>query len=263
MAPYGSYSEDAIETWDFARCQKSDGTIYGTKGKCRKGKEIDDKEDGGKGSKSRPYAVAVTQGRFNIPHMGHVKLIKEMLEQADTAHVLIGKGKDNVDQDLRSQFLRAALRHAGVDLSRVKLIKQENLLPYAKELGKGVGSSKAVAVLGEDQEKFLDVVNKTSKVETHKVPRTGEGASSTKIRQMIDSGDLEGLKKAYEGDTYLMRLAIAAHSVEKDADKWGSSFTEGPGQRNELPYGCFSENAMAVWERIAEEYLAEVSGLQN
>lgn len=33
---YGSLSE---ETWDFVRCVRSNGTYYGTKGKCRKGRE--------------------------------------------------------------------------------------------------------------------------------------------------------------------------------------------------------------------------------
>ena len=172
-------------------------------------------------SPGKPYEVAVTQGRFNIPHLGHVKMIQEMLEKADKAHVLIGKGKDNVDQDLRSQFLRAALRHAGVDLSRVELVKQESMMPYASALGAKHGSKKAIAVLGEDQDKFLQAVNKAAKVDTHLVPRAEGGASSTKIRQMIDSRDMAGLKKAYNNDPYLVRLAIAAHSVEKNPEKWG------------------------------------------
>lgn len=172
-------------------------------------------------TKSKPYEVAVTQGRFNIPHLGHVKMIQEMLEQADTAHVLIGKGKDNIDQDLRSQLLRAALRHEGVDLSRVKLIKQENMMQYAPALSSKVGDKKAIAVLGEDQEKFLQSVGKVAKMDTHLVPRGAGGASSTKIREMIDSGDLAGLRKAYEYDPYLVRLARAARSVEKEPEKWG------------------------------------------
>jgi len=180
----------------------------------------------GGGGSSKPYEVAVTQGRFNIPHLGHVKMIQEMLEKADTAHVLIGKGKDNIDQDLRSQMLRAALRHEGVDLSRVKLIKQENMMPYASGLSGKFGSNKTVAVLGEDQDKFLSAVGKNSKVDTHLVPRGPGGASSTKIRQMIASGDVEGLKKAYDNNEYLMRLAKAAYSVEKNPEKWGAKAKE-------------------------------------
>lgn len=34
---YGTFSQSAQELWDFVRCQRPDGTFYGTKGKCRKG----------------------------------------------------------------------------------------------------------------------------------------------------------------------------------------------------------------------------------
>jgi hypothetical protein len=53
MSSYGSFNEHAMAVWDFARCQKPDGTIYGTKGKCRKGKEIGGKE-GEKPAESPP-----------------------------------------------------------------------------------------------------------------------------------------------------------------------------------------------------------------
>ena len=45
MAPYGSFNEDAMEVWDFARCQRADGTFYGTRGKCRQGDEVGAKEE--------------------------------------------------------------------------------------------------------------------------------------------------------------------------------------------------------------------------
>lgn len=37
---YGSFNEGANEVWDFVRCQRPDGTYYGTAGKCRSGKEV-------------------------------------------------------------------------------------------------------------------------------------------------------------------------------------------------------------------------------
>jgi hypothetical protein len=41
---YGNFSEAAFKLWDFTRCQRPDGTIYGTSGKCKKGSEIGAKE---------------------------------------------------------------------------------------------------------------------------------------------------------------------------------------------------------------------------
>jgi hypothetical protein len=35
------------ESYDFARCIKSDGEIYGTKGQCKAGKPLGEKEKGG------------------------------------------------------------------------------------------------------------------------------------------------------------------------------------------------------------------------
>ena len=40
----GSFNESAQEAWDFARCQRPDGTYYGTGGTCRKGSQVADLE---------------------------------------------------------------------------------------------------------------------------------------------------------------------------------------------------------------------------
>ena len=37
---YGNFSESAQNLWDFTRCQRSDGSYYGTRGKCRSGTEV-------------------------------------------------------------------------------------------------------------------------------------------------------------------------------------------------------------------------------
>lgn len=41
---YGGFDERAQVVWDFARCQRADGSFYGTSGKCRQGKEVGAKE---------------------------------------------------------------------------------------------------------------------------------------------------------------------------------------------------------------------------
>lgn len=41
----GRLDDDAMALWDFARrCQRADGSYYGTAGQCRKGKEVGEKE---------------------------------------------------------------------------------------------------------------------------------------------------------------------------------------------------------------------------
>jgi len=41
---YSTFSEQALETLDFVRCQRPDESYYGTSGQCRKGKEVGPKE---------------------------------------------------------------------------------------------------------------------------------------------------------------------------------------------------------------------------
>jgi len=40
---FDNFSEEALEALDFARCQRADGSFYGTSGQCRKGKETSEK----------------------------------------------------------------------------------------------------------------------------------------------------------------------------------------------------------------------------
>jgi len=42
--PYGNFDQHAQGVWDFVRCQRSDGSYYGTTGKCRKGSEVSAKQ---------------------------------------------------------------------------------------------------------------------------------------------------------------------------------------------------------------------------
>ena len=42
--PYGDFDQYAQEVWDFVRCQRADGSYYGSSGKCRKGSEVSAKQ---------------------------------------------------------------------------------------------------------------------------------------------------------------------------------------------------------------------------
>lgn len=208
---YGSLSQSAVDTTtkmlDFTRCERPDGTVYGTSGKCRKGTER---------QKEFPYKAAVTQGRFNIPHSGHAKLIKHLLEKAPKAYVILGTGKENVNKDFRAQMLRAVLRNEGVDPSRVEILRGTRAASTLKDLAEKEGKDNVLFMLGADQQKFLDSMGKSLGVKTDVVPRTAEGASSSAIRRMIDSGDTSKLRKEFGDDPYLVRLAQIARKIEKE-----------------------------------------------
>lgn len=65
----GTFDDDAIALWEFARCQRPDGSYYGTKGQCRKGKEVGAKEisalkkAAAKGNKKASLALEVVEGK--------------------------------------------------------------------------------------------------------------------------------------------------------------------------------------------------------
>ena len=40
----GNFSEEAQDLWDFVRCQRQNGSHYGTGGKCRKGTQVSEEE---------------------------------------------------------------------------------------------------------------------------------------------------------------------------------------------------------------------------
>ena len=42
--PYGNFNEHAQDVWDFVRCQRADGSYYGTGGTCRKGDKVSAKQ---------------------------------------------------------------------------------------------------------------------------------------------------------------------------------------------------------------------------
>jgi cytidyltransferase-like protein len=223
------FSEESIETindlLEFTRCVRPNGKAYGTAGKCRKGVE----EESGK----KPFKSAVTQGRFNIPHKGHVKLIRQMLEQAPVAYVVMGKGEANVNKDFRAQMLRAMLRKEGIDLSKVQIVRGEKVSDITKGLSEKDGKENVVLVLGEDQEKFLNSMGKSQGIGTKKIPRSSDSASSSAIRKMIDDGDEESLIKEYDGNDYLIRLAKVARKVEKN------EFSEFDFTRCQRPNGTY------------------------
>ena len=255
------YSEDVAQevsamldgTYDFTRCVRPNGTFYGTAGECRKGTEAE---------KEHPYQAAVTQGRFNIPHSGHAKLIKSLLKNATTAYVILGTGDKNVDKDFRSQMLRAVLRKEGVDLSRVKIIKGKNAASVLKDLSKDHGNDKVLFMLGADQEKFLDSMGKATGVQTAKVPRETSGSSSSAIRKMIDSGDVEGLRKEFGDTPYLTRLAAAARKVEKNEfseDALDFTTCERPnGSRYGTGGKCRKGTEVSAEEKSAIDQLADL-----
>jgi glycerol-3-phosphate cytidylyltransferase-like family protein len=159
--------------------------------------------------KQRIYKNAVTFGRLNIPHWGHVELVQKMLEQADVANVYLSTGKKNADWDTRVLMLRHLLREEGVDLCRVNILKASN--PFSAVEDVMDTDNDAVVVLGEDQYELANKLCADYHLGGQLNRRSG---SSTQVRELLDHGDLDIVEKIYRGDNYAVRLAAILRKDE-------------------------------------------------
>jgi len=163
------------------------------------------------------YEVAVTFGRFNIGHNGHVQLIQQMLERGDEAHVYASTSGANNDWDLRVLLLTQLCRNANVDLNRVYFLKANS--PF-DAVGKAVEASpwqEAVIVLGSDQQEMLRVLGEKFDCATIINRRSN---SSTQMRFFLDTEDFrEDLIHLYSGDEYATALAMILRKEERHREK--------------------------------------------
>jgi glycerol-3-phosphate cytidylyltransferase-like family protein len=162
--------------------------------------------------KLRIYKNAVTFGRMNISHRGHVELVQKMLEIADVANVYLSSGKKNTDWDLRVLMLRHLLREGGVDLRCVNILKASN--PFSAVENMMETDNDAVVVLGEDQYELANKLCADYHLGGQLNRRTG---SSTQVRHLLDHGDLEDVRYIYRGDGYAVRLAAMLRREERQA----------------------------------------------
>ncbi|ATW62723.1 nicotinamide/nicotinate mononucleotide adenylyltransferase [Synechococcus phage S-CBWM1] len=206
---------DYVLTLDFTRCERPDGTAYGTAGTCRKGVE-------------RPLAEAVVQGRFNLSHSGHAKFIAKVLDQADKVNVVISSqegerpgGVDgkagNLNSNFRRLMLREALRAEGVDMERVSFIVDDSPIKTIRDMVSRHPKEKVGVFLGKDPKngEYADRLAKEHGIKGGLVTEDTAGSvSSTSIRKAIDSGDMASLRKIMKENPYMLRLAIAGRRLE-------------------------------------------------
>lgn len=163
-----------------------------------------------------PYFRTVTFGRFNIPHDGHVELVRKMLRHGERALVFLSSAKTNNDIDTRILMFRHLLRRANVDLERVELVKSQNAFAALETATKFAPFSEVALVLGEDQRKMGERL-----VEDFDCPlilneRTN---SSTQIRFFLDNPDLEDdLERIFDGDRFSVSLAKVLRKEEISRD---------------------------------------------
>lgn len=168
-----------------------------------------------------PYSRAVTFGRFNIGHSGHVELIKMMLDYADRAIVYVSSGAANNNWDLRVLLLSHLCRVAGLDMKRVEFVEARNPHRAVYETVSYAPFNEAVIVLGSDQQEMARKLG-----EEYDCPWiiNRRSNSSTQMRFFLDADDENALAsdrdalRLYANDEYSVRLAHILRREEKDRE---------------------------------------------
>ena len=160
-----------------------------------------------------PYKCAVTFGRFNIPHFGHVELIKQMLAYAEYADVHISGAEHNNDFDLRVLMLRHLCRVQNVDLARVKFYNSPTVVEAMTFSVDMAPFNECVLVLGSDQ---MTMGAKIAEAFDTAFVINRRSTSSTEIRYFLDAEEfIEDLRHLYNGDEYAIALALVLRKEER------------------------------------------------
>ena len=168
---------------------------------------------------------AVTFGRFNIPHPGHVHLVKRMLEEADHAFVGLSLSKKNNNVELRRDVFDGLLVHGGIDTRRVSFFGSEGAFQaveycitdvLTRMVNPAIQNATAV-VLGVDQSKLGERLRDDLGVKF--VPNKIRIGSSTVIRYFLEIGDEQAVREIYHGDDELFRMVQQLRQEELNREK--------------------------------------------
>lgn len=164
-----------------------------------------------------PYQCAVTFGRFNIPHSGHVELIQQMLNYGEYADVHISGSENNNDYDLRVLMLRHLCRVAKINLKRVRFFNSPTVVEAMTFSVNMAPFNECVLVLGSDQ---TNMGYKISEAFDTGFVVNCRSTSSTEIRYFLDAeGFIQDLLHLYDGDEYAIALAMVLRKEERYREK--------------------------------------------
>ena len=167
-----------------------------------------------------PPARSVTFGRFNLPHPGHVDLIKRMLEVGHHAYVGISTGKLNNDYLLRREVLDQLCYRGGLDATDITFFPSSN--PYdavahatEDEYTELTDVKKLLTtnvVFGVDQSKLGEKLEKDLRVKF--IPNEVRVGSSTVIRYFLEIGEEQIVREIYHNDDWIFEDVLELRKEE-------------------------------------------------
>lgn len=130
------------------------------------------------------YDIAVTFGRFNLLHIGHIALFDRMADLAPKCLIGVSSGPNNLPLDARREVIERALgayyltaEHSG---NPFETIGGANVFAFFDF----ITAKSVVLVIGEDQEKLAKATKRVLGWDYILVKRL---SSSTEVRTLIDN----------------------------------------------------------------------------
>ena len=168
---------------------------------------------------------AVTFGRFNLPHPGHVDLIKRMLEVAETAFVAVSSGKNNNDLQMRMEVLDQLCYRAGLEMDRISFFGAASPFEAVKVVTQNPLTtepdpyriSHTTVVLGVDQTLLGEKLRDDLLVDF--VPNEVRVGSSTVIRYFLEIGEEQIVREIYHNDEWLFGDILDLRQEELSREK--------------------------------------------
>ena len=145
-------------------------------------------------------STAVFMGRFNIPTPSHASLIKELANSYNTVIVYLSSATPT---DWNSRVL---LLHSLIGCHNVVYRSAPNMY---RAFEQHRSEPDTFLIAGEDRNRDIEQLAKRFNLNFHVFPRH-DGMSSTFIRSLIDSNDLNALAKYYTDDQIIQVLVLRA-----------------------------------------------------
>ena len=153
------------------------------------------------------HQVAVTFGRFNLLHNGHVDLFRKMAKKANKVVIGISSAPANLPIQARVEIIARALEPYEMDVEIKDGHQPFEVFAACPE--------DTIVYLGEDQVKLARAVSKTLGFKHQVIERL---ASSTQVRQLIDGEEWDLLANIVPGnvirDVINMHLFKATRNAE-------------------------------------------------
>ena len=132
----------------------------------------------------KQFKLAVTFGRFNLLHKGHIDLFKQMADCSDEFFIGVSTGPNNLSYRHRADVIQKALNNDYPYGSSMGLFPKLQPFDLLREVPSTVDPEEVVFFVGEDQYKLAKAVERSLGFSTRIIPRL---TSSTLVRQAIDN----------------------------------------------------------------------------